>query len=499
MPNLHNIITICRRATSISDQDLSKVCNTIDSTMHQYRFKAFEAGSGEGLFMSSHWSTDFYKLTLALPSQQKSIRELGSTLHFAARLGLCQYLKAFCDIKTTTYLSRYGLVLHAIESWKDVSTSVALHDRTDTLLFLLSDAARPEDLGMGCSLWQNAVLMCETLLDENRPEEAAELLRVFLVTARSRHSLMATRIYNEKSEMVHPASIIWNLKAANDRLGTELEEFGFSKGPVYELSQYYRDTIASSTNRSLRGGEDGTRQISSQPEPVLQQRLNALPDTQKAYLRPTENTRDNTRDHWENDQKYIQSDDHQSRRSVHGNFNSHGISGSTHMYLASSNPAHGHRNFNRPNHESSYHTKGFHEIPLQQPQQYQHSETQYGMPFRSPAHFNSSPTPATAQPRQAPYASLNPEPYSDHRAYPNLMPWPRPITTYPNLPPGGGFQLRQNNQQVPAPYPTATQTPWHKKPSSSTTFSQQPSIMTPPSPHQGSPADSPFEWQLYRY
>jgi hypothetical protein len=113
--------------------------------------------------------------------------------------------------------------------------------------------------------------MCKKLLDNSRTVEAAELLRIFLSAAHSRPSLMTTKIRNEKSEVIDPASILWRMKSVNKLLGEELEEFGFSRGPAHDLSQYFRDAVAAEESKNDPIGRDkgDSSQIPKPPKSVI--------------------------------------------------------------------------------------------------------------------------------------------------------------------------------------------------------------------------------------
>ncbi|KAF4624989.1 hypothetical protein G7Y89_g13181 [Cudoniella acicularis] len=261
LQNLQNCVTFSRRAPTISDHDIGKIFNAIDGTMHLYRQKFFESGrGGDDVLEKSHWSTSFFKVKTVLPFREGHFNEFGSASIVAARLGLCRYLKAFYDFRTIDSFSKYCVVLHALESWRDTfedipdSRCIPWQDWTDTLLFLLQNAAWLEDQALDDSLWQNAVMVCKRFIDGGDHVKGAEVMRICLTTlhSRARYSLKTTtyRVDN-KFETVHPVSIIQKIKLADEGLGNELERLAFPEGPVYALLQSFMDTEPAISAQSL--------------------------------------------------------------------------------------------------------------------------------------------------------------------------------------------------------------------------------------------------------
>lgn len=170
------------------------------------------------------------------------------------------------------FFSRYALVVHALHDWRDPLPNSSLHDRADTLTFLLRNCSRPEDIGLGGSLWQCAVVMGEELLKKNKPVELAELLRIFLITAKSPRSLMTKRFSN--SEVKDPLSLLQQLKGYSGSqstghscnasvsasevrgLGEELEQLTFSNFQSFDVSQRFHDIVSkeSSTHHPPQQG-----------------------------------------------------------------------------------------------------------------------------------------------------------------------------------------------------------------------------------------------------
>lgn len=158
MTHFTNTLIICRRAANLSDQMLGRIFNGIDQTMHEHQVKFGRKNSETSTSAALHWSVDIYQVTLVHPSMQGKLYGFTDMLSVAARTSIIQYLRAFGNFQKRPFLSRYSIVVYALESWREYPppTTTSCQDRSDTLLYLLQNAAKPEDAGLDGSLWQYA-------------------------------------------------------------------------------------------------------------------------------------------------------------------------------------------------------------------------------------------------------------------------------------------------------------------------------------------------------
>lgn len=185
---------------------------------------------------------------------------------------MVRYMREFADFTAFHSLGKYALVLHALEGWNDDSVTASLHERSDTLLFLLKNAVRPEDVGLGGSLWQYAIIIGEDMIKKNRPVECAELLRLFLTHAFSRRALMTKKVVLE-NEIKDPAALLWKLKGCSiasesssmsmldvRSMGEELELLAFSNGPFVNVSHHFLDMVAKASSGAQNAPESRVRE-----------------------------------------------------------------------------------------------------------------------------------------------------------------------------------------------------------------------------------------------
>ncbi|KUJ11274.1 uncharacterized protein LY89DRAFT_674608 [Mollisia scopiformis] len=403
--HLDNIMAICRRSTSISDRDLGQIYDSIESTMQQHQFQCYE--SREPFYSSLHWSADLLLVT-TVPTSNQSVRSAANAFNLAARLALCQYLKAFCNFNDLPYLSRFCMVLHAMETWK-IST-VSLCDRSDMLLFLLENAAKPEDSGpdsrLDTNLWAVAYTICSELLEDNKHVEAAELVRIFLVKARSRRSLMATKV--GEVGILYPSTLIRRIKSFEKTLGTELEELRASKGPARGLSRYFRDMVAAESAKSSAGSYISTSQnrtTPNNPDFKLPSVFSTKIDTSRRAGSPR-NRRGN---------KFKIQHDCTSSRILHNGgpintaFNNTAITPSSEAYVVPPICPFGDHNKSQFTYDPIHSNQMYQQFPMQQSQHHKH---QYNMSFSS-SQFPNSFSPFTVhQPRQTPHMTPNMSPHT---------------------------------------------------------------------------------------
>ncbi|KAF2177303.1 hypothetical protein K469DRAFT_644493 [Zopfia rhizophila CBS 207.26] len=234
-PNLRqypNYIAIfLRSAPNLSDEMLSEYICTLDQLMCQHKSNLQRQSN---VLPDVHWSVGFFKSKAKSGSVDNlnypDLDRFGSILTFAARTGLIQYLKAFRNFQSLEDLCRYSLVVRALASWQDDPQQITLHNRAATLSFLLRNAAAPETEGLGVSLWQCALSIGQQLLQVKKPENCAELLKVFLITTRSRRALASQKVANivtAKPDEICPITMIHVLRTYENseinKLGDELE------------------------------------------------------------------------------------------------------------------------------------------------------------------------------------------------------------------------------------------------------------------------------------
>jgi hypothetical protein len=265
---LHNALAFCRE-NEFSDQKLEEFFTQIDRTMEQHVLYAIERGWRKSTSFQAHWSTYFYPVPAVPAQNQQTLTRHGNRFCVAARLSLVQYLKVSGLSKFMNYFSRYVIVPHALQGWHDDDSNISLHDRSDTLLFLLQNVARPEDVGLDGSFWQHAVGIGDFLAKRDRQVHCAELLRVFLVTAHSRRALILMKLPEDGDRLRDPMTLIRNLKQSPSSsgydgfitpadisfLGGELDRLSFSKVRTDDVSQTFLDIVAKvcSLQRAHRG------------------------------------------------------------------------------------------------------------------------------------------------------------------------------------------------------------------------------------------------------
>ncbi|KAI9857130.1 MAG: hypothetical protein M1813_008621 [Trichoglossum hirsutum] len=246
----------CRQATKISDRTLQQYVATIDETMNLHRYKMYVEESVKPSGVNVHWSADLYCVSTD-PSAQKKLCELASILTFAARNGLVRYMKAFYHNHRIEYHSRFALVVYAMESWRDsrlnsqtpmIPQDISLHERAQTLLFLLQNLAKPEDEAFGISLWSFAVRLGHELSTSGRLVDLAELLRIFLSTAQSRRALVNQPVVEGDFGTVNFSTLIGALWNSTDTeinsLGLELARLISSDAPCFSVSDYFIQTVS---------------------------------------------------------------------------------------------------------------------------------------------------------------------------------------------------------------------------------------------------------------
>ncbi|KAF2652569.1 hypothetical protein K491DRAFT_43805 [Lophiostoma macrostomum CBS 122681] len=180
-------IAFCRMTSKMSDPMLHRYVTCIDETMSRQWGKTGSSSSTGGATI--HWSVDFLGFRTEFSIQTK-LREHASIHTFIARQGLVQYLKSSYHDPGVDPFSRYALVMSALDGWRDPLTEteeISLHDRAETLLFLLRNLSRPEDVTLFGELWDYAILISHGITPD---EDCAELLRIFLTTAQSPRALM---------------------------------------------------------------------------------------------------------------------------------------------------------------------------------------------------------------------------------------------------------------------------------------------------------------------
>jgi hypothetical protein len=258
--DLTNTLDFCRHATNFCVEDLDVLMNTIDRTMNHYWQVAHDQGSKDIAIVQEHWYAGFWSVVKTVqPSYHKDLHKVGNIHSLAARAGLIQYLRAFSNFPSMSYLARSALVVHALESWLNSPQNISLQDRSETLLFLLQNSARPEDVGFGETLWQNAIVV-GVQLATSYPADSAELLRVFIITANSYSLSMRLHlqsIINKKNAMdiIHVLQNHGGVLSGYDHtyvdgsdikhLGAELHRLAFSKTGCKLVSQRFIDIVSS--------------------------------------------------------------------------------------------------------------------------------------------------------------------------------------------------------------------------------------------------------------
>lgn len=188
--HLHCIMNFCRGAVNLPDQTLAEFVNEIDRTMKHHQHSLSESES-----LLGHWTGPLYKVRFKFPpTSVDEMFVLGNVpagdpiMNFAARTGCVQYLKSF-GTKNLSAIG-YGLVMYALSSWQ-YETYVSLHDRVETLIFLLQNAARADDSRQEGSLWDYAIEASESTASGSSLESAV-LLAIFFLLSASPIKLMAT-------------------------------------------------------------------------------------------------------------------------------------------------------------------------------------------------------------------------------------------------------------------------------------------------------------------
>lgn len=226
---LNSLMAFCRSATDISDQSLFELVSCTDRIMrhHQQNTEPFR------LYPSSsvHWSADLYPVRCVdhhnLPIQ---IRQHASIITFVTRNGLLQYLKLLAqNDKLPSTLSNI-LILHALESWRDDLMKPYLNQRTDTLQFVLQNAA---SLGNGSywrSIWEYGMIVADDLQNRGMPLDCAELLKVLLLAGRSKAPLGISKVRKpgKPQEIIDPLELVRQLKNYKSLRGKDVSPLSYT-------------------------------------------------------------------------------------------------------------------------------------------------------------------------------------------------------------------------------------------------------------------------------
>ncbi|KAJ9131629.1 p-loop containing nucleoside triphosphate hydrolase [Pleurostoma richardsiae] len=145
-----------RRDFRLQPAEFTEVVDSADSTMARKRLLAHDQGISGISNRFEHWAADFFPVRTVVSSSLATFRQLGDVFGFAATAGLLPYIETLDGFKRQSYLFGYTLVVHALESWlpsPDFTSPMSLHERSDTLTYLLENAAKPEDAGLAtCGL-----------------------------------------------------------------------------------------------------------------------------------------------------------------------------------------------------------------------------------------------------------------------------------------------------------------------------------------------------------
>ena len=203
---IRNTLDIGGEAYFLSDQKLEAYGKAIDQTMNHYRTLK------EGCESTIHWMKYFYPVTGRIPFDPLTFDEhkfyqAGSIFSFAARAGAFEYLKAWRTFPDICELSRYTLVVHALESWLDEPQLASLQSRLGILSLLFGNVAQLEDEGFGGSLWQCVLEVCCRLQKQSKEEDGGRLLKAALSATPSACTLMEKPVRNCDGVIRDPKSI----------------------------------------------------------------------------------------------------------------------------------------------------------------------------------------------------------------------------------------------------------------------------------------------------
>lgn len=249
-----NVFAICRSASHMSISTLEEYITILDKVMYQHRYiHQTKTAKDSQQVLGGHWSVDFYPITLVPKAHHGKLRELSGTVSIAARTCLLRYIEAFSSSRAKDILSRYTLGVYALESWGDSTDSTSLHDRSDTLLYLLQNVCKAEDVGFGGSLWQCAIVVCLRLM---KSVHSAEILRIFLSTARSPRLLMSQKITGLDGQAHDPMTLVRQMIHSTNTdiqfLGSELERVAFSASRTSVSDRFHEIVSLASASDHVR-------------------------------------------------------------------------------------------------------------------------------------------------------------------------------------------------------------------------------------------------------